>query len=211
MKPILVLYATREGHTQKVAERVARVLGEQGFDVALHDVREVGAPNWENYQAAILAASIHVGRHEREMVQFVKRRRAELERLPTAFLSVSMAEADAENVARDAAIREQAEADVEKAIEKFIADTGWTPGETRAVAGALPYTKLNFIVRFLLRRIVETKGGPTDTSHDYVFTDWPALDRFATSFAEHLRGGAAKPHVGEADRSHDSITNRARH
>jgi menaquinone-dependent protoporphyrinogen oxidase len=52
------------------------------------------------------------------------------------------------------------------------------------VAGALPYTRYNFLVRFLMKRIARKAGGPTDTSRDYDFTDWAALDRFAAAFAD---------------------------
>jgi menaquinone-dependent protoporphyrinogen oxidase len=51
------------------------------------------------------------------------------------------------------------------------------------VAGALPYSKYNFFIRFIMRRIAAQAGGDVDTSRDYEYTDWGAVDRFASQFA----------------------------
>ena len=86
MKPIAVLYATREGHTRSVAED----LRARGLDVECKNLREdAAAINPNDYSAVVLAASVHQGKHEREMVEFVKKHRDELARLVPAFLSVT--------------------------------------------------------------------------------------------------------------------------
>ena len=94
-KPIVILYATREGQTRRIAEHVADVLKARGFDVDLKNVRD-GSTDLKQYSAAILAASAHGGKHEPEMVKFVQDRLAELEQLPSSFLSVTLSEAGAE-------------------------------------------------------------------------------------------------------------------
>jgi menaquinone-dependent protoporphyrinogen IX oxidase len=33
-----------------------------------------------------------------------------------------------------------------------------------------------------MKRIAKRAGAPTDTTRDYVFTDWVALDRFVEEF-----------------------------
>src|SRR5437870_3834359 len=97
MKCVAVLYATREGQTRRVAEHVAATLRSRGLDADVKNVADQGAEaDLSSYAGAILGASVHVGRHEREMVRFVKHHLAELERLPTAFLSVTLSEAGVE-------------------------------------------------------------------------------------------------------------------
>jgi len=97
MKPIGVLYATREGQTRRIAERVAQDLRARRFDVEFNNLRdEDDAIHPNDYSAVVLAASVHAGGYEREMVKFVNKHRAELEQLPTAFLSVTLSEAGAE-------------------------------------------------------------------------------------------------------------------
>jgi menaquinone-dependent protoporphyrinogen IX oxidase len=48
------------------------------------------------------------------------------------------------------------------------------PGEYDAViiAGALLYTKYDFMKRFIMRVITKRAVGDTDTSQDFVYTDW---------------------------------------
>ena len=56
------------------------------------------------------------------------------------------------------------------------------------VAGALLYSKYNFLIRFIMRRIAAQAGGDVDTSRDYEHTDWGAVDRFASQFAADTMG-----------------------
>jgi menaquinone-dependent protoporphyrinogen oxidase len=46
----------------------------------------------------------------------------------------------------------------------------------QAVAGALLYSTYNFIIRFVMKQIAKKASRPTDTSHDYEFTNWKAID-----------------------------------
>ena len=179
----VIVYATREGQTGRVAIRIADGLRASNNQVDVYDAQSVGAIDWSRYQAAVIAASVHAGRHEREIVDFVKIHRAELERLSAAFISVTLSEAGAEDPTRTEAERRRAAGDVQKMIDDFIRESGWTPARTMPVAGALTYSKYNVLVRFIMKRISRKQGGPTDTSRDYEFTNWEAVDRFAASVA----------------------------
>ena len=179
----LIVYATREGQTRRIAMRIADGLRAGNGDVDVYDARNIGAIDWSKYQAAVVAASVHVGRHEREIVDFAKKHRADLDRLSATFISVTLSEAGAEDPTRTEAERRQAADDVQKMIADFVKATGWTPARTMPVAGALTYSKYNVLVRFIMKRIARKQGAPTDTSRDYEFTNWGALDRFAESIA----------------------------
>jgi menaquinone-dependent protoporphyrinogen oxidase len=183
MKPYLVLYATRHGQTQRIAEHVAAVLRAGGLDADVRAASARGQLDLADYQAAIVAASVHLGKHEREVVTFVKDHRAELERMPTAFLSVSLSEAGAEDASSPPERRAKAAADANAMIDAFLQKTGWHPVRVKPVAGALRYTKYNFLVRFVMKRIAKQNGSSTDTSRDHEFTDWAALDRFLNEVA----------------------------
>src|SRR5262249_12102592 len=91
MKPIAIAYATREGQTRRIAEYLAGRLQTNSLEVDVYDVKAVTRVDFRRYGAAVLAASVHIGRHEKEMVRFVRRHLADLERIPTTFLSVSLA------------------------------------------------------------------------------------------------------------------------
>jgi menaquinone-dependent protoporphyrinogen oxidase len=185
MKRIGVFYATREGHTRLVAERVTADLRARGFDAAATNVWDnVAKASLEVYWGAVLAASVHGGKHEREMVKFIKSHLRELNRMPTAFLSVTLSEAGVERPGSTAEQRAQCNADVQLMMENFFKETGWRPKFTLPVAGALLYSRYNFVLRFVMKRIAKKMRAGTDTSRDYDYTDWPALDRFATHLWE---------------------------
>jgi menaquinone-dependent protoporphyrinogen oxidase len=53
------------------------------------------------------------------------------------------------------------------------------------------------VTRRLIKLISWQAGGPTDTSRDYEFTDWEAVDRFAATLATGLaKAGRARRGVG---------------
>ncbi len=180
MKPVLVLYATREGQTRSIAEYLAAIIRTRGFTASVFDAAHL-PPEFklEDYSLAVLAASVHQQRHESEIVNFVKRHRAELESMPTTFLSVSLSEAGVEDDEASRESRAKAAVDVRAMIDEFLDETGWQPSKIKAVAGALMYTKYNFLVRLVMKRIAKAAGESTDVSHDHVFTDWAALDVLA--------------------------------
>jgi menaquinone-dependent protoporphyrinogen oxidase len=178
---VLIVYGTREGQTRRIATRIADDLRAMNHTVDVLDAASVGSIDWSRYHAAVVASSVHVGRHAREIVAFAKRYRAELQRLSATFISVTLSEAGAEDPARSDTQRQQAAADVQKMIADFVKASGWTPARVMPVAGALTYSKYNVLVRFVMKRIARKAGAPTDTSRDYEFTNWDAVDRFAES------------------------------
>ena len=179
-----IFYATREGHTKKIAERIAADLHARGAAVDLFNVRVSSEPDWTKYTVACLAASVHLGHHEPEMIAFATKHREALERLGAAFVSVTLSEAGAQDPRKSAGERQAAAADAQRMIDVFVEETGWRPEHAMPVAGALAYSKYNILVRFLMKRIARKAGAPTDTSRDYEFTDWPALDRFVEELAD---------------------------
>ena len=174
-----VFFATREGQTRKIADRIAADFRAHELAVDLHDVKGLHSPlDWPHYEVACVAASVHGGHHEPEMIDFVRRHREQLERLAAVFVSVTLSEAGAEDPGATPARRQQFAADAQRMIDVFVAETGWRPRRSLPVAGALAYSRYNFVIRFVMKRIARKQGAPTDTARDYEFTNWPALDRF---------------------------------
>jgi menaquinone-dependent protoporphyrinogen oxidase len=133
----------------------------------------------------IVGASIHAGQHEGHVRDLVKKHREALERVPSAFFSVSM-------TARDHS--EEARTQVEGYVEGFAEETGWHPGRVGDFAGAIAYTRYGFVKRRLVKAIAKNIGADTDTSRDHEYTDWSAVRRFAEGFLEELGRGAADRH-----------------
>lgn len=183
MKSFLVLYATQEGQTKRIADHVGARLRENGLSCDVSNVKQLPADfSLTNYDAAILAASVHIGKHQREMACFVRQNRQRLDQMRTAFLSVSLSQAGAQDSNAASERRQRAAEDVNRMITGFLAKSQWHPWRAEPVAGALKYSKYNPFIRFIMKRIARRAGASTDTSRDHEFTDWAALDRFLADF-----------------------------
>jgi menaquinone-dependent protoporphyrinogen oxidase len=185
VRALAVLYATREGQTRRIAEHLAAALRGRGFEVDVLDVARELPPEFDltRYAKAVLAASVHIGKHEKSMLEFVRAHRAELERMPSVFLSVSLSQAGAEDARATSRRRERAAANVAKMIEDFVHRARWHPQRVLPVAGALLYRQYGVLVRLMMLFIARLVGASTDTSRDHDYTDWQALDRFAAELA----------------------------
>jgi len=72
-------------------------------------------------------------------------------------------------------------------MEEFTRETGWRPDMVGLFAGVLLYKQYGFIKRHMMKKIVRDKGNPdTDTSRDYVYTDWNDVRHFVEEFLEGL-------------------------
>ena len=177
MASILVVYSTIHGQTGRIAQRIGRVLEAAGHAATVRSVGEpgVGAAIIE-HAAVVVGGSIQRGRHSRALESFVGVHRQQLASRPNAFFSVSLSAAGtAKQVAQ-----------ARRCVDRFEARTGWHPAAVALFAGALPYSKYNPVLRFVMRLIVRMAHGDTDTSRDYDYTDWSAVERFAAEFASRV-------------------------
>jgi len=186
---ILIVYGTTHGQTEKVARRVADRLRAAGHIVTLTDADEL--PRFlsaRDFEAVAVGSSVTFGKHQRCVRRFVRAQCDALNQRPTAFFSVS----------GSAAGRTDAQwAEAQRCIDEFLRETGWRPQQVASVAGAMAYTKYNPLLRWLIRRIAEKNGGPTDTSRDHEMTDWAQVDRFADAFEATLVAAPTAAAVGE--------------
>jgi menaquinone-dependent protoporphyrinogen oxidase len=83
---VLVVYATRYGSTQEVAERVAATLREAGLQVDVKRARDVRA--LEGYCAIVLGAPLYIGRWLKDAHRFLARFQADLSQRPVAVFSL---------------------------------------------------------------------------------------------------------------------------
>ena len=180
MATVLVVYSTHDGQTRKVAERIATVLRDRRHVVELLDASRLPRGlDLDRFQAVFVGSPVHARGYLRPLVRFVEEYRPALDRLPTLFFSVGLAILSKTSDGR---------AQTMEIVDRFVADTGWRPRRIELVAGALPYTRYNFLIRFVMRRIVKSEGGDADTSRDYEYTDWNAVDRFSVEFVDEITG-----------------------
>ena len=172
MTKILIGYATTEGQTARIADRIAEVIRSHGIEAQARDFKQSKDAGLD---AVVVGGSIHMGKHEGCVVDFVRKNRLKLEGLPSAFFSVSLA-----------AHGDMANA--EAYLANFEQETGWQPAQVGLFGGALLYRQYGFLKRLMMKKIVSDKPGglSTDTSRNHVYTDWDEVKRFAEAFLERL-------------------------
>ena len=169
---VRVVYGTSEGQTEKIARFLAERLAGRGHRLELIDAaRDCGTPQPQRFDAIVIAASVHAGRYQPAVTEYVRRHLRDIDSRPNAFLSVSLSAAS--SVASDLE-------GLKRCVETFRRETRWTPRIVHHAAGALRYSAYSLIKRWALRAIARRRGAPTDTRHDHELTDWADLARFCT-------------------------------
>jgi len=102
---------------------------------------------------------------------------------PTAFFSVSLG-----------IISEHAKdrAEAEWLADEFLHDQSFNPPRRACFTGALRYSRYGWWKKRLMCWIAEKSGSKTVTTQDYEYTDWNAVDAFATDFADLLIGNTTE-------------------
>lgn len=173
MAKVLIVYSSIDGQTARIAERMAQDLRGAGHAITMHPAWPLDAM-WEieTNDAVIVGGSVRFGHHARALERWVRERLDRLADRPAAFFSVSLGAAGTGERAREAV----------RWRDEFLTRTGWKPGLAASFAGALRYSRYNPFLRLMMRFISGKAGGDTDTSRDYEYTDWKAVDRFASDF-----------------------------
>lgn len=162
---VLIAYATTEGQTRKISEKVAYQVGELGHVAELVDVDSKRHNiNVDDFNAVIVAASVHQHEHQDAIEVFVVACRVALNARPTMFLSVSLS-----------AAFEEGRREAQDYIAKFIAQTGWTPSISLPVAGALINEGYDYFQQQILEHVVLKNRMVDHPERDHEFTDWKAL------------------------------------
>lgn len=171
---VLVIYATIEGHSRTIAARIERHLRKSGHPVDLVDAAQPPVSiSIDKTKAVFVIGPVHAGSYPAPLRRYVREHARDLMARPGAFVSVSLTAAS-----DDAAER----AELDPIVEAFSEETGWWPIAVHHAAGALKYTEYDYFRRWVLKRISASQGGPTDTTQDYEFTNWDALEAFADRF-----------------------------
>jgi menaquinone-dependent protoporphyrinogen oxidase len=179
MCEVPVFFATTEGQTRRIAERIAKRLCEHGLEsramaIASDAARQV---DWSRVRGAMVGASLHLQKYQPEAVAFARLHHRELTAIPSVFFSVSLAAASKNPDRVDAARR---------LAEKFAIDTGWRPLRISSLAGRLAYTLYPWWMRLIMRRIARKEGESLDTSRDHEYTNWTSVEHLADSLASQI-------------------------
>ena len=171
---IAIVYSTWHGHTREVAEHIATLAQMDDLTPLLRDVRHARSV-LDEADAAVIAGSVHFGRHHTALRRFITRNRTRLSEIPSAFVSISGAAASIEGRAKATAY-----------MNDLLEATGWDPDQKIVIGGALVYSRYDPLTRMAMKFASRIAGRGTDTTRDYDYTDWFVLGEFANLFLETL-------------------------
>lgn len=180
MCEVPIFYATTEGQTRRIAERIADQIRKHGLDsraVAIIS-EEASHLNWAEIRGVGVGASLHMQTHQSEAVAFARVHRAVLSARPSLFFSVSLSAASHNPHVVTAA---------QQIAESFAIATGWLPTRTVSLAGRLAYTQYNWFLRRMMRRMALKEGASADMSRDHDYTDWTRVEQIADELAYAIR------------------------
>jgi menaquinone-dependent protoporphyrinogen oxidase len=173
MTSLLIVYATTDGHTRRIGERLQQRLQSGGRPVVLKHLPDCTADDVAAAGAIVIGASIRYGKHKPEVAAFIARHLVALQARPSAFFSVNV-------VARKPG------KDVPEGnpyLQKFLRSIAWRPQHLAVFAGRLDYPSLGTLDRTMIRFIMWMTKGPTDPKGVYEFTDWVRVDAFGDLLA----------------------------
>jgi len=166
---ILVVYASRYGSTQEVAEKVAATLRESGLEVDVRPTRQVRA--LEGYRAVVLGAPLYIGSWLKDARRFLTQHQAALAKLPVAVFTLGPTQADEEM------------AEVRVQLDNQLAKYPWLkPVAAELFGGKYDPTKLRFPDSLLTI-------SPVSPLHDMPagdIRDWDAIRAWASALAAKL-------------------------
>jgi menaquinone-dependent protoporphyrinogen oxidase len=173
---ILVVFHSETGQTAKIAQRVASRLRAGGDDV---DVAEVESePSPAGYDCVVVGDPIRVTHHSRAMTRFLRDHERELATMPSALFQVSLTSAHTDDAHN---------ATAHDLVRTLLDDTGFDPDVVAMLAGSLVYTQYGWLKRWVMHAIAKREGDDTDTTRDYEYTDWEAVDAFAADVGALVR------------------------
>ena len=176
---ILILYSSRFGQCQRIAEKLTQSLEALGRKCDTLNIETMRTPPKPvpSYESVIITASIRYGYFHKNVGAFVRQHHNELQTLLDVFIPVNLIARNPQRrtLERNAYAR------------KFLEKTNWSPKIIDIMAGALLYPRYNFFDRFMIRLIMKMTNGETDTSKEIEYTDWDHIPELATEIDTRLR------------------------
>ncbi|WP_224450529.1 flavodoxin domain-containing protein [Haloprofundus salilacus] len=175
MAHILTVYATGEGQTAKIAERIDAEFRDRGHETTTVNVKEIDADfNIDDFDAVLVGASIHMGKQQKAVRKFAKANRDALATKLNGFFQVS---------GSSGAGTEEGAAEAARYVDEFIEATDWHPDRIGLFGGALRFSEYGFLMRALVKFVARTDSSGTNPLADVEYTDWEEVEMFADEFA----------------------------
>lgn len=169
MSKLLIVYASRDGHTRAICERMQQRLAAAGLPVDLAEIGTAANLDPAGYSAVAVGGSVVYGKHDPRLGRFIEDHADRFGRIPLAFFSVNL-------IARKA-VKQTVEGNVY--VRKFLDALQVQPAHVEIIAGKLDYPSYGWLDRIMIQLTMKFTEGPTDPSMVIDYTDYAQVDRFA--------------------------------
>jgi menaquinone-dependent protoporphyrinogen oxidase len=151
MKDFLIVYASKDGQTKKIAEYIAAEIRGSKKSADIFNAESIPQDvSPANYKVCVVGGSVHLHHFSKD-------------------LSVCLGAAQDDK---------KVQQDEKSIVETFLTETGWKPKAWTIFAGALSYSKYNWMIKIIMQYIARRVSGDTDTSKDYEYTNWNLVRSF---------------------------------
>ncbi|WP_370674517.1 menaquinone-dependent protoporphyrinogen IX dehydrogenase [Pleomorphomonas sp. PLEO] len=172
---IAIYFASRDGQTRKIVERLAEHLDRRGVGATVTDLAaSVSTVIDAEADLVLLASAIRYGFHLPPARRFLAQLRTEVPETRIAVVSVNL-------TARKPG-RQTAEGNVY--LRNWLKRTGLRPALAAAVAGRLDYPAYRWFDRTMIQAIMTLTGGPTDPTTVVEYTDWAEVEALSEELAK---------------------------
>jgi menaquinone-dependent protoporphyrinogen oxidase len=173
---VLVVYASRYGATQEIAERIAATLRQQSLDATVQSAKRADDP--VSYDAAVIGSAAYYFHWMKPATEFVRRNCDALTRRPVWLFSSGPLGTET----KDAQGRDVLAVTEPKEIAEFRKII--RPKGHRVFFGALDPSKLGFTHRLLLKLPANRDNALFPVGD---FRDWNEVEGWANSIAKTLK------------------------
>ncbi len=177
---VLVVYASRYGATQEIAERIAATLRQQSLEASVEAANHADDP--AGHDAAVVGIAVYYFRWMKSATDFVRRNRNALAARPVWLFSSGPLGTET----KDAQGRDKRTVTEPKEIAEF--NETIRPRDHRVFFGVMDPKKLGFTHRLLLKLPVNRDSAIFPVGD---FRDWNDVEAWASAIAQALKALAS--------------------
>ena len=185
---ILIVYASTEGQTKKIAEFLKFEAGKLKHNAVICNV-DADPQSPATFDAVLIAASVHSEKYQPAIQHYIAKHKLALNLLHSGFISVSLTATTMDK---------QLWRELKNNTSDLLKDAGWKPRMVEYVAGALLNTQYDYFKKFIVRVIAKKAKANKSKSQDTEYTDWNKLQQFLKNFVDTWSSG---PVIVEPDTS----------
>lgn len=169
---VLILYASIEGQTAKIADFIQTLIRDEGHEVRMINAGDPAAEvSLDGIDHVILAASVHERRHPKNFEVLIAAESDALNAHPLLLLSVSLSAAFPEG-----------RAEAQDYATELLMRTGIKPKAQMLVPGAVRTRSYDYYASQVVRHVIMRDRDFDMTAEEHEFTNWHDIKAKVTHF-----------------------------